>query len=641
MESQTTGDLWRDERRLGLRESLRASETRFRNLIEKNVDGILVLDLEGALRFVNPAGEALLGRAARNLVGTSFGIPIVPGEATELDLPREDGRTLVIEMRCVEIEWDGRPAFLTSLRDVTERKRSEEMILKAEERFRQISEAISDFTYSLRVEEDNRLNLEWLTVAFLRLTGYSAAEVQTMGWTQLIHPEDHGLAHLHARRLLEGEPDACELRVISATGEIRWLRNSARPIRDPGGTRISRIYGAGQDITERRRLEAELRRRVDELAELGRRKDEFLAMMAHELRNPLAPIRNAVTVLRSVDDAEVQRRMRETIGRQVDHLSKLLDDLLDVTRITHGKIRLHPESTDLSAIVTRAVEPLRALFAENRLTLHVANETGPVPLLADPTRLQQVLSNLLHNALKYTDPGGSVHVELVRDGAEAVIRVRDTGIGIDPELLPRVFEPFSQADTSLDRPRGGLGIGLTLARELTRMHGGQLTASSPGLGLGSEFVVRLPVSPAVAPPETPAPPETHHAPAASKESRLAILVVDDNVDAANSLAVLLRLWGHDTFVVHDGPAAIAAAQQSRPGVVLLDIGLPRLDGYQVARALRTELGLVDSKIIAMTGYGQDEDRRRSREAGFDLHLVKPVDLDQLEAILAEPSGQPS
>lgn len=626
-----------DTMRVELSESLKASEARFRNIIEKNVDGILVIDWEGTLQFVNPAAEVMLCRPVGELVGSPFGIPIVPGETTELDLPCQGGRTQVVEMRTVETEWEGCPAFLASLRDITERKRAEEMVRRAEERFRQISEAISDFTYSLRVEADGQLTLEWLTVAFFRLTGYSAADVQAMGWTQLIHPEDHALARLHVGRLLAGESDTCELRVISAIGEIRWLRNGARPIRDPLENRIHRIYGAGQDITERRRLEAELHRRVDELAELGRRKDEFLAMMAHELRNPLAPIRNAVTVLRDAGDSAIQNHMREIIGHQVTHLARLLDDLLDVTRITRGKIRLRPESTDLATIIEHAVEPLRGLFAEGRVGLAVVNKAGSVPLMADPTRIQQVLSNLLNNSLKYTDPGGFVRVELLRDGSDAVIRVLDTGIGIAPEMLPRIFDPFAQADASLDRPRGGLGIGLTLARTLVKMHGGTLEASSPGLGFGSEFTLCLPVSQPMQPLiEGMRTDDLNQVRQVATDYRTRILVVDDNVDAANSLAVLLRLWGHDTFVVHDGAEAIAAARTARPSVVLLDIGLPKLDGYQVARALRAELGLVDSRIIAMTGYGQAEDRRRTREAGFDLHLVKPVDLEQLEAILAEP-----
>ncbi len=360
-------------------------------------------------------------------------------------------------------------------------------------------------------------------------------------------------------------------------------------------------------------------------------------MLAHELRNPLAPIRNAVQVLRRVDELETSQRMREIIGSQIDHLTRLVDDLLDVTRITHGKVPLRIEPTDLIAVVSLTIEPLRPLFAEHGIDLTIATGAAPIWVMADPARLQQVLANLLQNALKYTDSGGRVSVETNQEADEVVIRVRDSGIGISGEMIPRIFDPFSQADVSLDRSRGGLGVGLTLARRLVQMHGGELIANSPGLGLGSEFVIRLPGVNADGQlieikSETAASISRCDS---DRNARPPILVVDDNVDAAHSLSVLLKLWGHETHIVHDGSAAIEAALEIHPRVVLLDIGLPKLDGYEVARTLRSEPKLTTLKIVAMTGYGQAEDRRKSRDAGFDIHLVKPVDLDQLEAILSE------
>jgi PAS domain S-box-containing protein len=614
-----------DDRRAPL-----SGEARFRKMIENNADGVIVVCHDGSICYVNPAAEALLGRRADGLPGESFGIPIVAGERTEVDIPRHDGRVFVAEMRVVETEWEGRPALLASLRDITERKRGEEALRASEERFRMISEVTSDFTYSL-LARPGGVVLEWLTEAFARITGYTAIEAQAIGWRSLLLPEDVPPVTAYVERALAGEPGVCEHRIVTKDGQVRWLRNHARPVLDPASGRVVRIYGAGQDITERKRLEEELRRRVAELAEADRQKNEFLAMLAHELRNPLTPVLNAVHILRRVgQDARMAERARDMIEGQVRHMARMIDDLLDVSRITRGKIALQVGRVDLAAIVERAVEATRPLFERQGITLEVERPPSPLPLEADPTRLEQVTTNLLNNAAKYTNPGGRVIVAAAREGGQAVLRVRDDGVGIAPEMLPRVFDLFAQADGTLARSQGGLGIGLTLVRKLAEMHGGTAEASSAGLGRGSEFVVRLPIPPG----ELPAEPGDGPASAAAPRAKLRVLIVDDNVHAAESLAVLVQLWGHETHVAHDGPEALEAACEFRPEVVLLDIGLPRMDGYRVARRLRDEgfAGL----LVAMTGYGQDEDRRRSRDAGFDQHLVKPVDLGMLEGLLADP-----
>jgi two-component system CheB/CheR fusion protein len=629
----TTGEPRRgdDDRGRGPDAALRASEARLRNLIERDADGVVVVCHQGTICFVNSAAEALLGRTAGALCGRSFGIPIVHGGTTEIDVSRPGGQVRIAEMRVVETEWEGKPALLASLRDITERKRAEEAMRASEERFRMISEVTTDFTYSLVVLPDGTLVIDWLTEAFPRITGYAGLEVQARGWTSLVHADDRAAVETHLARVLAGEAGICEHRILTKAGEVRWLRDHARPLRDPSTGRTVRVYGAGQDVTERRRLEEELRRRVEELAEADRQKNEFLAMLAHELRNPLAPVLNAVHIMRRMGhDGPMLERTREMIEVQVKHMVRLVDDLLDVSRITRGKIELRKEALDLAAVVARAVEATRPL-AERRGVELIVDLTGePLPLEADPTRQEQVLTNLLNNAAKYTDSGGHVRLSAAREGGEVVIRVRDDGIGIDAEMLPRVFDPFAQADGSLDRSQGGLGIGLTLVRKLTEMHGGSVSASSEGLGRGSEFVVRLP---APRRGETSSEADGPQR-AAEEKSRLRILVVDDNLHSAESLAVLVKLWGHEARVAHDGPEAIEVALEFRPHVMLLDIGLPRLDGYKVARRLRQEPGLDDLLLIAMTGYGQDEDRRRSREAGFDHHLVKPVDLTRLEAMLA-------
>jgi PAS domain S-box-containing protein len=378
-----------------------------------------------------------------------------------------------------------------------------------------------------------------------------------------------------------------------------------------------------------RRLEEELRRRAEEMVGADRRKDQFLAMLAHELRNPLAPIRNAVELMRQVETLDPSfQPSREMVERQVKHLARLVDDLLDVSRITQGSIRLRKEVLDLGAVVQRAVEGTRAILESRAHTLSVQLPAEPVRLEADPTRLEQVISNLLNNAAKYTMPGGHVWVTAEREGEEAVVRVRDTGIGVPPDVLERVFEPFVQSDGSLARTDGGLGIGLSLVRSLVEMHGGRVEAASPGLGQGSEFVLRLPAQLAC---ETVLPAEA--APEVFSRG-LRVLVVEDNIDAAESLATLLRLWNHDVNVVHDGRMALEAAREQQPEVVLLDIGLPGLDGYQVARRLRDEIGLDHALLVAMTGYGQPEDRRRSQEAGIQYHFVKPVEPLVLRNLLA-------
>ncbi len=396
--------------------------------------------------------------------------------------------------------------------------------------------------------------------------------------------------------------------------------------------RVRRDLGLALEQTKA--TAAENARLYAEVREADRRKDEFLAMLAHELRNPLAPVRNALHIMKlaGIDEAAV-KRARETAERQILHLTRLVDDLMDVSRITRGKIQLRKQPVELAAIMAGAVEAGRPLIESRRHELTVTFPPAAVRLDADPTRLTQVLANLLHNAAKYTDEGGHIWLAAERQGPEVVIRVRDNGVGIPAEMLPRIFDLFTQLGRSLDRSEGGLGIGLTLVRRLVEMHGGSVHASSLGLGRGSEFVIRLP---ALAEAPTPAPPHPGGGSAAGAPRR--ILVVDDNADAAESLAMLLRLKGHDVRTAHDGAAALDVARTFGPQVVLLDIGLPGMDGYEVARRLRREEGLKGVLLVALTGYGQEEDRRRSREAGFNRHLVKPVEPGALNEVLTLPAG---
>lgn len=364
----------------------------------------------------------------------------------------------------------------------------------------------------------------------------------------------------------------------------------------------------------------------------NRSKDEFLAMLGHELRNPLSAVRNAVATA-SLDESRRPRAL-EIARRQADQLGHLIDDLLDVARITQGQITLRKERLYLAEVLERAVESVRAVVEERGHTLRVALPGEPIRLDADAARVEQVVVNLLTNAAKYTEPGGSVDVSAEREGGNVLIRVRDTGIGIAPDVLPRMFDLFAQADRGLDRAQGGLGIGLTVARRLAELHGGGIDAWSEGLGKGAEFIVRLPVLPA-SPEETPGTVgqertvPAHHA---------RVLMVEDNPDAAESLVMILELLGHRVRVVHDGIAALDAARAYVPDLMLIDIGLPGMDGYEVARRMRRDPALKDVVLVALTGYGRDEDKERAMSAGFDYHLAKPVDLDALGALVGQVRG---
>jgi PAS domain S-box-containing protein len=389
-----------------------------------------------------------------------------------------------------------------------------------------------------------------------------------------------------------------------------------------------------RDITDRIRLESQTQEQATVLADISRRKDEFLAMLSHELRNPLSSILNAVYLLRLQKDEDlIQQQARSIIERQVGHLARLVDDLLEISRITTGNIQLRQERLDLRGIVDRAVETVRPLIDRRKHELVVTLPSEPVWLVADPTRLEQVVGNLLSNAVKYTEEGGSIWLTLDQEG-ETVLRVRDTGIGIAPELLPRIFELFTQADRSSDRSQGGLGIGLTLVEKLVGMHGGTVRAFSAGLGLGSEFTVRLPRAVTqIRPYEPPVVAETSEM--ITGPSR--VLVVDDNMDAADSMATWLQLTGHDVRTAYGGPAALEVAVAYRPTIVLLDIGLPGMDGHEVARLLRQTPELENVWLIALTGYGRKADFQLSQDSGFDHHLVKPANPEKLRTLLADLS----
>jgi signal transduction histidine kinase/CheY-like chemotaxis protein len=429
--------------------------------------------------------------------------------------------------------------------------------------------------------------------------------------------------------------------VLALTARGRILGALTLALADPKRCAAGHDMALARDFAGRAAVALDNARLYREVQEADRRKNEFLSMLAHELRNPLAPIRNGVHILRAIGSIDARvREVRDMMDRQVQHLVRLVDDLLDISRITRGKIRLQTEPVDLAAVVAGAVETCRPLIDLRRHRLFVSVPPSSIRVEGDAVRLGQVVSNLLNNAAKYTEEGGQIRLTLACEDDQAVVRVRDTGMGIPPEMLSSIFDLFTQADRSLDRSQGGLGIGLTLARRLVEMHGGGVEAHSTGPGRGSEFVVRLPLlkdedggsrieenGGALDPRSSILDPPSRR-----------VLVVDDNRDAAQSLALLLGVAGHQTRICHDGPSCLEAAAEFRPEAVLLDIGLPGMDGYEVARRLRSHPATDRALLVALTGYGQADDLRRAREAGFNHHFVKPADLDALAALLASPGA---
>jgi PAS domain S-box-containing protein len=532
--------------------------------------------------------------------------------------------------------------------NVTEQRLMVEALAEREALYRTLTDAMPQIVYTTWPDgRSDYANRRWFD-----FTCTTPQQNQGPEWEACLHPEDLARVRvLWTHSLQTGFPFEVELRYRRADGVYRWHLSRALPVRNELG-QVIKWVGTATDVDDFKRAE-------EALKEADRRKDEFLATLAHELRNPLAPVRNTLQLVRQACRPEpaVQQPL-EMMDRQVNQMVRLLDDLLDVSRITRGKIQVRKERVNLAAVVNLAVETSRPLLegARHELTLTLPPE--PLFLEADPTRLAQVLSNLLNNAARYTNPGGRIFLSVERDGGEVVVRVRDTGIGIPEAMLTRVFEMFTQVDRTSDRSQGGLGIGLTLVQRLVKKHGGSVEARSPGPGQGSEFVVRLPLvmeerrrkerarPPGFAPssfllhPSSDAESPTLAVGGPEKPAGAGrrILLADDNHDAVESLAMLLQVSGHQTCLAYDGQEALEKALTWRPDVALLDIGMPKLSGHEVARRLRAQPEFHDLILVALTGWGQEDDRRRSREAGFDHHLVKPCDLAVLYSLLSEGNG---
>jgi PAS domain S-box-containing protein len=504
--------------------------------------------------------------------------------------------------------------------EAAERERAEQALRQSEEQLRTLADSIPQLAWMARRDG----HITWYNRRWYEYTGATPDQTEGWGWQSLHDPAElpRVLAGWRAA-LARGEPWEDTFPLRRHDGQMRWHLSRAVPVRDDEG-RVVRWFGTNTDITDRIEVE-------EALKDAHRRKDQFLAMLAHELRNPLTPVLNGLQILQlSSADRTTAEQARVMIERQIRHLTRLVDDLLDVSRITQGKIRVRRERIDLANLVWTTAEDRRPVLEQVGMTLVVDVPEEPVWVAGDATRLAQILNNLLDNAVKFRNGGDGVTVRMAVDEerGQAVINVQDRGIGIAKDLFPRLFEVFAQADSSLDRSRGGLGIGLSVVKGLVELHGGEVQATSGGPGKGATFTVRLPLM-----REREALAESPALPLKPAAFPLRILIVEDNRDAANSLRTLLHLLGHQAAVAYTGPEGVELARDWRPDVVLCDIGLPGLDGYGVAGELRHNPVTAGTRLIAITGYGEEADRQRAREAGFDHHLTKPVDAAALQPLL--------
>jgi len=542
--------------------------------------------------------------------------------AVEHRLRRADGTYLWHLGQALPLREDGRIIkWFGTCTDFDEQKRTLDALHESDERLKFALSAARmmawewDVTTGTAIRSDNAIEI----------LGVPGSGIQA--FADLIHPDDRAWVEAMAAQALRGEaPYDAEFRIITPDGRLLWIADKARLRRDPAG-RPTHLTGISVDITERKRSE-------QLLLEADRRKNEFLAMLAHELRNPLAPIRSAAHVLRLLGpEDEKLKWARDVIERQVLHMTRLIDDLLDISRISRGRIKLEKVPVSIASVVAGAREAVRPLTEARNQSVDIVMPAEPGSVLGDEIRLVQVLSNLLNNAVKFTPEGGRITLTVSTLAQEVFITVRDTGIGIPTDMLEHVFDLFTQLDSSLERSQGGLGIGLTLVKNLVEMQGGTVWARSEGRGKGSEFTVRLPLLP-VTPQVGPAPPGDGDQPAPASR-RLRILVIDDNRDAAQSLCMLLDLLGHETRAAHDGPSGLEITKEFRPQAVFIDIGMPGMSGYDVCARLRKLIHTQDVVCVALTGFGAEEDRERSRDAGFDHHLVKPLELAALRDMLLQ------
>ena len=644
--------IWARLERLRTEEALRRSEERYRTMFEQMDEAFCVLELrfdddQKPIDFlyldVNPSFERETGLEQVKGKWVSEVVPNLEdhwlqtyakvaltgqpiryvNEAAELE-----GRWF--DLYAFRVGGDDSRKVAVLFRNIKQQLIAARALRESEERYRSLFDSMDEAFCIIEMVFDGMqtpVDFHFLEVnpAFARQTGWHDAVGKRV--LELAPGIEAYWIEIYGQVSVTGEP----MRFMNRLQEMNaWFDVYAFRLGGPDSWKVAVIFS---NITDRINTEHALRDAAEAMVDLDHRKDEFLAMLGHELRNPLAPISNAVHLMRlQPDETPLQNKARVIIERQLGQLTHLVDDLLEVSRINTGKIQLREERIVVSGIVERALETVQSLVQQHRHALSVSVPPEPILVFADAARMEQVLVNLLTNSAKYTADGGQIWLTVEQDGDEAVVRVRDTGVGIAPELLPRIFDVFTQAQRSLDRSQGGLGIGLCLVKRLVELHGGRVTVTSV-LGEGSEFVVRLPLLHATLLPTLP----TAALPVVPPVACCGVLVVDDNVDAARSLAMLMQVMGHDVRMAYDGPTAVEAAIRYRPNLILLDIGLPGLTGFEVAERIRQRSELSDTVLVAMTGYGQEADRSRSRDSGFDHHIVKPADFDEMQRILATVS----
>ena len=638
------------QRALRMAHAAETQRARLDALLEAAPAGIAYADTSGALVLVNAANRALWGEhplsahvgeyaqwkgwwadgsdrhgqliqpeewgLARALAGED-----VVGDLIEIEPFGAPGTRKAVLLRASPVrDPDGRIAgAVVAQMDITERVRAEAELRASEAKLRTITDAMPQMVWSTRPDGfHDYFNRQWYA-----FTGMTEGATDGEAWSGMFHPQDQPRAWERWRHsLATGQTYEIEYRLRHHSGQYRWVLGRALPVRDAAG-RIVRWMGTCTDIHEWKLAQEALQRSEESLRQADRRKDEFLAMLAHELRNPLAPIATAAQLLRvSLNDAQRVTKASAIISRQVQHMTEIVNDLLDVSRVTRGLVQLELETFDLKDAVRAAVEQVRPLVESRDHALSTRLGAAPLWIRGDRTRCIQMVANLLGNAAKYTPPGGRIALEAHASGDGYVrLQVQDNGDGIDAQLLPHVFDLFTQAERNPDRSQGGLGIGLALVKTLTQMHGGRISAHSAGRGQGSAFTLELPA--AAAPPSSHTGVDTPHAAGGNGGMRIAL--VDDNTDAAQALAALLQAYGHRVSVFGRASELLLAGIDPPPQVCILDIGLPDMSGHELARQLRQRPELAGCKLYALTGYGQERDREASREAGFDEHFVKPVD----------------
>ena len=615
-------------------------------IVEQTKDyAVFFLDPEGRIMSWNVGAQRIKGYAPEEIIGRHFST-FYTRESVDSGWPQHELKVAAAEGRFEDEGWRVRKdgsrfwanVVITALRDeegkllgyskytrdLSERRMHEEALRQSEERFRLLIEGVKD--YAIYMLDPEGVITSWNAGA-QRIKGYSREEILGKHVSRFYSAEDLRLGRpweeiATARRTGRCEAEGWRLK---KGGERFWARTVLSSLYDADG-HLRGFAKVTQDLSDRRHIQ--------DLEKAAQHVNEFIAMLAHELRNPLAPIRNAVHIMGQVPAGDpAQQTMRETIDRQSAQLARIVEDMIDIARITRGSLAIDNAQLDMADVVRQAIETATPAIEAGKHSLELDLPSVPMPVWGDAHRLAQVLSNVLNNAARYTPAGGSIAVRGRIEEGHALVKVRDTGRGIEPEMIERIFDMFVQGKAPLQRIGGGLGIGLALARRLAELQGGTLEVHSEGANRGSEFTLRMPLA---------APRQATAAPEQDKSARRPgvprrVLVVDDNTDAAAMLDLLLRSLGHETRVAHEGGEALRAAEEFRPDIVLLDIGMPGLDGYEVARRLRRQSS-APLRIVAVTGWGQDADRQRSAEAGFDLHLVKPVDAAELAQALNDRNG---